>query len=168
MACSPPGSSVHRTSYARTLELIVISFSRWSSQPRDQTHVTCIGRWILYHWATQEAQLLLNSWTHWRQWVRHPWELGPSTFYPLMAPGRKVEIMAQLLQPCLLFISTSWEAGGCQEAVTLSVAYSFQLPDLRSVFLNSTVPEASWIPLLQPFQYFIPCVRSFSTFVFCS
>ena len=23
--------------------------------PRDQTHVSCIGRWILYHWATREA-----------------------------------------------------------------------------------------------------------------
>ena len=30
-----------------------------SSQVRDQTHiscVSCIGRWILYHWATREAQ----------------------------------------------------------------------------------------------------------------
>ena len=28
------------------------SFSRGSSWPRDQTRVSCIGRWILYHWAT--------------------------------------------------------------------------------------------------------------------
>ena len=26
-----------------------------SSQIRDQTHVSCIGRWILYHGATREA-----------------------------------------------------------------------------------------------------------------
>ena len=26
-----------------------------SSQTRDQTHVFCIGRWVLYHWATREA-----------------------------------------------------------------------------------------------------------------
>ena len=26
-----------------------------SSWIRDQTHVSCIGRWILYHWATREA-----------------------------------------------------------------------------------------------------------------
>ena len=25
------------------------------SQIRDQTHVSCIGRWILYHWVTREA-----------------------------------------------------------------------------------------------------------------
>ena len=30
--------------------------SRGSSRPRDQTRITCIGRWILYHWATWEAQ----------------------------------------------------------------------------------------------------------------
>ena len=26
-----------------------------SSWTRDQTHVPCIGRWILHHWATREA-----------------------------------------------------------------------------------------------------------------
>ena len=29
--------------------------SRGSSQPRDQSHVSCIGRQILYHWNTKEA-----------------------------------------------------------------------------------------------------------------
>ena len=47
--CSPPGSSVHGNSQARILEWIAISFSRGSSQPRDQTRVSCIGRRILYH-----------------------------------------------------------------------------------------------------------------------
>ena len=30
-----------------------------SSWPRDQTHISCIciGRWILYHWATWEAHI---------------------------------------------------------------------------------------------------------------
>ena len=30
---------------------------RGVSQLRDQTHVSCIGRWIFYHWATWEAHL---------------------------------------------------------------------------------------------------------------
>ena len=34
---------------------VAISFSRRSSQLRDGTCVSCIGRWILYHWATREA-----------------------------------------------------------------------------------------------------------------
>ena len=45
--CSPPGSSVHGISQARILEWIAISFSRGSSWPRDWTHISCIGRWIL-------------------------------------------------------------------------------------------------------------------------
>ena len=30
---------------------------RGASQLRDQTHVSCIGRWIFYHWTTWEAHL---------------------------------------------------------------------------------------------------------------
>ena len=58
MDCSPPGSSVHGIFQARTLEWVAISFSRRSSRPRDWTRiscVSCIGRKILYHWATWEA-----------------------------------------------------------------------------------------------------------------
>ena len=56
--CSPPGSSVHGIFQARILEWVPVSYSRGSSQPRDQTHVSWvshIGRWILYCWATWEA-----------------------------------------------------------------------------------------------------------------
>ena len=40
------------------LEWVAISFSRGSSRPRDWTCVSCvscIGRWILYRWATWEV-----------------------------------------------------------------------------------------------------------------
>ena len=43
---SVPGSSVHGILQARILEWVAISFSRGSSQPRDQNHisyVSCIG-----------------------------------------------------------------------------------------------------------------------------
>ena len=39
----PPGSSVHGIFQARILEWIAISFSRGSSQPRNQTQVSCIA-----------------------------------------------------------------------------------------------------------------------------
>ena len=55
MDCSPQGSSVHGILQARIPEWVAISFCRGSSQTRDQTQVSCIGRWILYHWATREA-----------------------------------------------------------------------------------------------------------------
>ena len=52
MDCSLPAFSVHGILQARMLEWFVISFSRGSFQPRNQTHVSCgfcIGKWILYH-----------------------------------------------------------------------------------------------------------------------
>ena len=39
--CSPPGSSVHGILQARILEWVAISFPRGSSQPRNQTRVSC-------------------------------------------------------------------------------------------------------------------------------
>ena len=48
MDYSATGSFVHGISQARILEWAAISFSRGSSQPRDQTFISCIGRQILY------------------------------------------------------------------------------------------------------------------------
>ena len=42
------------------LEWVAISYSRGSSQPRDQTQVSlvfCFGQWILYHCATWETHI---------------------------------------------------------------------------------------------------------------
>ena len=45
MDCSPPGSSVHGIFQVRVLEWVAISFSRGSSQLRDQTQVSrIVGR----------------------------------------------------------------------------------------------------------------------------
>ena len=47
---SPPRSSVLGTPQERILKLVVMSFSRGSSRPRDQAcifYVSCIGRWVL-------------------------------------------------------------------------------------------------------------------------
>ena len=55
MDCSLPGSSVHGIFQARILKWVAISFSRGSSQPKDQTHVSWLsffGRHVLYHWVT--------------------------------------------------------------------------------------------------------------------
>ena len=58
MECSMPGSSVHGIFQARMLEWVAISSFKGSSQPRDQTQVSCVsclGEWVLYHCATWEA-----------------------------------------------------------------------------------------------------------------
>ena len=52
MDYSPPGSSVHGILQARILEWVAMPSSRGSSWPRGGPLVSCIGRRILYHWAT--------------------------------------------------------------------------------------------------------------------
>ena len=53
---------------ARILEWVAISFSRASSQPRNQTCLSCICRWIFYYWATKDA-LSVQSLSHVRLFV---------------------------------------------------------------------------------------------------
>ena len=60
MGCSPPVSSVYGISQARILEWVAISFSRGSSQSRDQTRVSYIGRQFLFLWATWEDPLCIR------------------------------------------------------------------------------------------------------------
>ena len=64
MDCSPPGPSVHGISQARILEveLVDISFSKESSWPTDWICISCTGRWILYCWASREAQYSAAHW----------------------------------------------------------------------------------------------------------
>ena len=59
MDCIPPGSSIHRDSPSKW---VVISHSRGSSWPKDQTcvcYVSCIGRRFFTTSTTWEAQPLL-------------------------------------------------------------------------------------------------------------
>ena len=60
MDCSPPGSSVHGIFQAEILEWISISFSKGSSQPRNQTQVSSIAgihRQILYGLSYEESPM---------------------------------------------------------------------------------------------------------------
>ena len=66
MDCSLPSSFIHGISQARILEWVAISFSRGSSWSRDPTHASCIGKQILYHWATRETPT----------WPSKDWNLG--------------------------------------------------------------------------------------------
>ena len=79
MGYSPPGSSIHEILQARILEWVTMPSSRGSSQPRDQTQVSCIaGRFfttglpgktshfhamcLVMSESLQPPELLLSSW----------------------------------------------------------------------------------------------------------
>ena len=62
--CSLPGFYVHRIFQARILEWVATSYSRSFSRPKDGTWlscVSCISKWILYHWTTWEAAHILED-----------------------------------------------------------------------------------------------------------
>ena len=76
---SLPGSSVHGILQARILEWVAVPFSRGSSQPRDQTQVSCIASGFFTVWATREAQeyqkgYVAYPFSNWssrpRKWIR--------------------------------------------------------------------------------------------------
>ena len=55
MDCTLPGSSVHGILQSRKLEWVAISFSRGSSQLRNQTLVSWIAGRFFTNWATRET-----------------------------------------------------------------------------------------------------------------
>ena len=70
MDCSLPGSSVHGIFQARILEWVAISYSRWSSQPRDRTRVSCTACRLFTFWTTKVkwkslscVRLFVTPWT---------------------------------------------------------------------------------------------------------
>ena len=61
MDCSLPGSSTRGILQARVLEWVAVSFSRRSSQPRDQTWVSLIAGRHFTIWATREVDSLSST-----------------------------------------------------------------------------------------------------------
>ena len=74
--CDFIGYTLHEISQARTLEWVAISLSRGSYWSRDQTRISCIGRWILYHWAIREAGFICiysrSPWACMTAWAPPP------------------------------------------------------------------------------------------------
>ena len=54
--------TVHGTLQARILEWVAFPFSRGSSQPRDQTEVSCIAGRFFTSWATRDNQEYWSGW----------------------------------------------------------------------------------------------------------
>ena len=96
MDYSPSGPYIHGISQASILEWVVISFSRESSQRKDQIHVSCIGRRVLHHWTTWEAKSLISTVllmaSHFSILaLRTPWTVGKGkkiAHWKMNCPGR--------------------------------------------------------------------------------
>ena len=66
--CSPPGSSVPGISQARILEWVAISFSRGSSQPRNQTQVSCVSCIAGGFFTTEPPGIINRFYQFWIWW----------------------------------------------------------------------------------------------------
>ena len=77
---SPPGSSVHGILQARILEWVAISSSRGSSQPEDQTQVSCIAGKLFTIWATR--QVPENENYSFKRYSAHPSNCPPPRHSP--------------------------------------------------------------------------------------
>ena len=101
MDCRLPGSSVYGIFQVGIMELVDISFSKEFSWARDLTQISCIGRQILYHWASREAHRgsLLGLMCNQAILPFRPQQrslLGPTSFLNLHFPLRGVFWRTQL------------------------------------------------------------------------
>ena len=67
--------------------------------PRDRTQVSCIGRWVLYHWATQEALVNHGSFSERLAWVYQQRNTPASkndSYTPQCGNHTKVQIFMKL------------------------------------------------------------------------
>ena len=58
--CNPMDYTVHGILQARILEWVAFPFYRGSSQPRDQTQVSCMAGGLFTSWAKREAQIAVE------------------------------------------------------------------------------------------------------------
>ena len=128
MDYSLPGSSVHGIFQIRILEWVSISFSRGSSQLRDRTHVSCIGRGILYHWATWEP--CEQSWKMLN--LKERWALnrcGKSDVKKVTSSGKNISIDSEkpIIASVLLRLFSWNQEWAKMKPKTVSVSY--QIPD---------------------------------------
>ena len=121
---SPPVSSVHIISQARIQDWVAISFSGESSQPRDWTCVSWIGRWIFYHWATWEATRRTSESSIWVKSKVHPskvkWKIRVCLEFNLGQSQYRKQAWLKKKKEMMTVMSAEWFLCGGHWAVLLS------------------------------------------------
>ena len=92
----------------RISDWVAISFSKGSAWPKDQTHISCIGRQILYHWATKEA-LKSAILTHTPLLFRFPSQLGHHSVLSRVPCGIQYVLITYLFYTWKEWIEYTWK-----------------------------------------------------------
>ena len=160
MGYSPPGSSIHGILQAKILEWVAISFSRGCSQHRDRTHISCIGRQVLFHWAPGDN---LAGWL----WIQSDWQsfgvdVSPLKFRRSESPPilqkaspilkqREISLPLFFGRNCLSLFDTTWYL---PLSISLSPLFHLQVPSLHRQCMSvcsslSSTSRSSDLLLLQ-------------------
>ena len=110
MDCNPLGSSAHEIPQARILERAVISFSKGSSWSRDWSHISCVSRRNIYHWATGKctgdfSQEILKTFAAWKKSYDKPRQHIKSRDITLPT---KVRLVKTMIFPVVMSGCESW------------------------------------------------------------
>ena len=148
------GSSVYGIYQARILEQLAISFSRGFSQPRDRTWVFCIGRWILYHWATRETPdeklrglyfscFTLDQWKGKQGWISesHCWRVCVVGCVPHLQPSSRQEEGCHEAAMCIGGPEVQSRKIMFQEILKMHITNSWMYPDPQ--FVKYCMPTVS-------------------------
>ena len=102
-----PDRTVHGIFQARTLEWVAVSFSKGSSQPRDQTQVSRIAGGFLSSWATREAHgSKIISWIDWLFLIFF-WNCLPRVVESFKNSKRR-RISPWISWACRIWLSSNW------------------------------------------------------------
>ena len=112
--CCPPASSAHRIFQARVLEWVAISYSRGSSQPKDQTQISCIGRRFFTTWEAPVYLLTISYYVFLHLSISNG-HYPPSTHHQFLLGCLKCLCSRSYLQSCLtpvffiIFVVPQWK-----------------------------------------------------------
>ena len=135
---SPTDSSVHGILQAKIMEWVAILFSRGSSQPRDQTQVSCISGRFFSIWVIRENYLGISN-------------LGILRYCLWDRIAELDRVVVQSLSGVWFFV-TPWTAA-CQPSLSFTISWSL----LKLMSIESMMPS-KYLILCLPFS---SCPQSF-------
>ena len=121
-----------------------------SSWPKDQTYISCFGRWILYHWATWGSRYMLQDdfysenqplfpLVKWKS-LSHVWLFATSWYSPWNSPGQ----------------NTGVGSLSCLQGIFLTQVSNQGLLHCRRILYQLRFPLTKWF-LKQAWNFFLEC-----------
>ena len=168
--CSPPDSSVHGFSQARILEWAAISSSRGSSQLRDWTHLSCIGRQILLPLSHQGSPLVCHAAAAAKLLQSCPTLCDPIDRSPPGSPIPEI-LQARTLEWVAISFSNAWKwkvkvkSFSCVRLFTTPWTAAYQAPPSMGF---SRQEYWSGVPLPSPLYAMLLLLSPFSRVQLCA